>query len=286
MICRLALPNDRYGYLMPPEDAMMYRDGAIAVGDGITRDASRDMDFKKRSIEELLKTYPNPSGARFAADLFCEAFTEPGSKNPDPSEIKKRFINANARIAKLNSKSIKRVDYLVNDFYGCAAAGVLISDGKLFWGVIADCGVIIYSKTGKTKFQSPNSMATFEKYTADGKITFKWETEEGRRLVRSQYRNNPTQTIDGVCVSYGALTGEKTAEPFICTGVQTIGKVDLIIVYSDGFEPLVKRPDFFKTVYNKSESIFEQKLIPFSLGLAKVDYEKYGKERSLIATIY
>lgn len=286
MICRISLPNIRYGHLTPPEDSISFRDGVFAIGDGITRDPSSHMDFKKQNIEEILADYPNPSGARFVADIFCEAFVESGNKDVSRSEIIRRFIQANRKIAQLNKKSIKKVDYLVNDFYGSAAAGAVLSKGKLFWGVIADCGVIIFSKTGKRKFQSPNSMAIFERFTKNGKIKFKWETAEGRKLVRSQYRNNPKQMINGVCASYGALTGEKTAEAFIYTGVEDIANGDLIVVYSDGFEPLLKHPKFFKTVYNKSESIFEQKLIPFSLGLAKADYEKYGKERSLIAMIY
>ncbi|MFA5185130.1 MAG: hypothetical protein WC551_01455 [Patescibacteria group bacterium] len=271
---------------MPPEDSILDGKNVYAVGDGITRDPSYDGDFKKRSLEKILADYPNPSGARCAADIFCETFVEAGDDCADPTEIKERFIKANGRIARLNRKSLKKVDYLVNDFYGCAAAGAVISEEKLCWGVIADCGVIIYSKTGKLKFQSPNSMTTFERFTAEGKIKFKWETQEGRRLVRSQYRNNASQMIDGTCASYGALTGEKTAETFMLCGMENIVKGDLILVYSDGFEPTLKHPDFFKTTYNKSINIFEQKLVPFNLKLAQEKYEKFGKERSLLALIH
>lgn len=286
MICRIALPNSKYGHLMPPEDSLLDGKNVYAVGDGITRDPPLKSGSKVHSLEEILKRYPNPSGARTAADIFCETFVESGDRCADPSEIKRRFIKANGRIAKLNAKYIRKADYLVNDFYGCAAAGAVASKEKLFWGVIADCGVMVYSKKGKLKFRSPNSMTTFERFTAEGKINFRWETPEGRRLVRSRYRNNPTQIIDGVCASYGALTGEGSAVPFIHCGVEKIAKGDLVIIYSDGFEPTLKHPDFFRTTYDKSISVFEQKLVPFNLGLAIADYEKYGKERSLLAFIH
>lgn len=285
MMCRIILPNSLYGHLMPPEDASVFDGSVVAVGDGITRDPSYDMDFKKRGIEGVLKGYPNPSGARFAADIFCDVFVRDGRSVENPADIKKTFLKANAEIARLNRKSINEVDYLVDDYYGCAAAGIRITGNRMIWGVIADCGVKVWSKKGNPKFKTPNTMAIFEKKVAEGKIKFKWETKEGRRLVRSQYRNNPAQIIDGECVSYGALTGEKTSEPFILTGQHSVAKGDLVIVYSDGFEPLLERPDFFESVYDKSESVFEQKLVPYSLRYAKKDYEKYGKERSLVALI-
>lgn len=283
MIHKLSLPNTRYGHLMPPEDSVVIEGLIFSVADGITRDPSYNVNFKKKPLEKILENYPNPSGARFVADIFCAEFLKTVQKI---SDIKKGFLVANNAIARYNKKRIKIVDYLVNDYFGCTAAGGMIRGNRLHWGVIGDCGIAVYSRNGKLKFQSPNSVEIFEHYTKFGKIKFRWETPEGRKLVRSQYRNNLQQKINGICVSYGVLTGEKTAEAFMYFGKLKLTKGDLVIFYTDGFESTIKHNQFFKKIYYKSESLLEQSFVPFSLSLALKNYEKYGRERSLIAIIY
>jgi len=274
---KITLPDIKYGHLTPEEDAYSQTDNIFAVADGISRDPSYEMDFTKTSPEELLKNYPNPSGATMAAKTFCEIFTKVAKSGND---IKNAFIKANQEIKTLNEKYVPEVDYLVNDFYGCVACGGIIENGILKWGVVGDCGIVVYNSQGEIKFETPNSFSTFENFVRAGKIQFKWEQQEGRKLVRTKYRNKPDQLIDGVCASYGALTGEETAENFIYTGELELHKKDLVIFYSDGFEATVKSPEFYLKILDTDK--FEQ----YSLELAKTDREKYGKERTLIATVY
>lgn len=62
-------------------------------------------------------------------------------------------------------------------------------------------------------------------------------------------------------------------------------KGDLIVFYSDGFESTVQHKKFFQTVYQKNENLVDQHFIPYALSLAKQNYHKFGRERTLIAII-
>lgn len=288
MIYKVSLPNDLYGHLMPPEDSMLVEGRIFCVADGITRDPISPKDFINLSIEDSLKKYPNPSGARFAADIFCESFVKSlNEKAPSLKTTRNALIFGNKKIAELNKKSIKKVDYLVNDFFGCVVSGGVIYKNKLYWGGICDCGIIIYDKNGKVKFQTPNWMKTFENYENKylRKNSFNWPMAKYRKMIRSEYRNNAKKIVNNKCVSYGALTGEKEAEEFINFGEIELSKGDLIVFYSDGFEYTVQHKKFFKTLYRNNENLTDQHFIPYTLSLAKQDYHKFGRERTLIATI-
>lgn len=288
MIYKVSLPNILYGHLMPPEDSTLVEGKIFCVADGITRDPISPKDFTNMSIDDSLKKYPNPSGARFVADIFCESFVKfLSKKDPTLKTIRNAFIFGNKKIAELNKKHIKKVDYLVNDFFGCCASGGVINKNKLCWGGICDCGIIIYDKNGKVKFQTPNWMKLFEKYENKHlrKKGFNWPMPEYRKMIRSEYRNNAKKTVNNKCVSYGALTGEKKAEEFMNFGEIGLSKGDLIVFYSDGFEYTVQHKKFFKTIYQKDKNLADQHFIPYTLSLAKQDYHKFGRERTLIAII-
>lgn len=289
MIYKVTLPNLLYGHLKPPPEDSILVDGEIfCVADGITRDPISPKDFTNLSYEEVLKKYPNPSGARFAADLFCESFVK-SLKNKIPSieKVRNAFISGNKEISKLNKKYIKKVDYLVNDFFGCVASGGMIYNNRLYWGGICDCGIIVYDKLGKSKFQTPNWMKPFEEYEQQNlqKPDYNFAMPSYRKMIRSEYRNNAKKIVNNKCVSYGALTGEKEAEKFMNFGEIGLSKGDLVVLYTDGFKSTVQHKNFFTMIYQKTESMVEQSFIPYSLLLAKQDYHKFGRERTLIAII-
>lgn len=264
---------------MPEEDALQYSESVFAVGDGITRDPLTELGLDSHTIEELLSFYPNPSGAKWAADLFTFVFVSEAKI----SSVREAFIRANTQIAKLNAEYIPKVDYLINDYFGCVASGGVIQDNTLHWGVIGDCGILVFSTEGDLLFRTPNSVESFERFIQEGKIVFKWETKEGRKLVRSQYRNRPDQIIDGQCASYGALTGEPAAEAFLYTGEYKLSTGDIVIFYSDGFEATILHPNFFKTIQDFQN--IDINLKSFSQKLAQESPEVYGRERTLIATV-
>ena len=101
---------------------------------------------------------------------------------------------------------------------------------------------------------------------------------EARVIVRRDYRNNLNNIKDNHCVSYGAITGEETVTNFIRTGTIELDIDDTIIVYSDGFTNLLHLKEFIDLVINFNESAFEAYIEKIS----KKDYEKYGKEKTLV----
>lgn len=283
MIYKISLPNIKYGHLMPPEDSLLIEENIFCVADGITRDPISPKNFSSLSIENALKRYPNPSGARLAADIFCESFTKYiKNKTISLKTVQTAFTTGNRKIKTLNKNNIKKVDYLVNDFFGCCASGGAIYKNKLYWGAICDCGIIIYDRNGKIKFQTPNGMEKFEKYEKKflQKPNFNFTRAKYRKMIRSEYRNNIKNPF-----SYGALTGERTAEGFMNFDKIDLNKGDLIVFYSDGFEHTVKHKKFFKTIYQKNKNLADQHFIPYTLSLAKQDYHKFGRERTLIAIL-
>jgi len=273
---------------MPPEDSMLIKGGIFCVADGITRDPISPKDFTDLSYEEVLKKYPNPSGARLAADTFCESFVRfLHKKIPSIKIIRNAFIFCNKEISKLNKKHINKVDYLANDFFGCCANGGMIYKNNFFWGGICDCGIIIYNKFGKIKFRTPNWMKPFKEYEKKNlqKPDFNFAQPKYRKMIRLEYRNNVKKIKNNECISYGALTGEKEAEKFLNFGKIGLNEGDLVAFYTDGFEDTIRHKNFFNTIYQKTESLIDQHFIPYTLSLAKQDCHKFGRERTLIAII-
>lgn len=277
---QISLPDIKYGKLKPHEDALSIKDNIFCVADGITRDPSSPLDFGSLSMEELLKNYPDPSPARMAADLFCQSFTEfLAGKKKSQASLKDGFIFANQRIRELNDRMNPSPDYLVNDYYACVASVCVINDEKLHWGYVGDCGLIVFDEKRNAKFQTPDGLENFLAYMANH--SGYWHDSERRKLIRSQFRNNPEQIIGGKCVSYGALTGEKRAESFFQFGTYKLSSGDLVVVYSDGFAKTIDAPGFYEKII--SSLIDHSVFLSFDKSLAQQDYEKFGKERTLVA---
>ena len=130
-------------------------------------------------------------------------------------------------------------------------------------------------------------MKPFEEYEKKNlqKPDFNFAQPKYRKIIRSEYRNNAKKIVNNKCVSYGALTGEKEANKFMNFGEIRLNKGDLIVFYSDGFEYTVQHRKFFKIIYQKNESLADQHFIPYTLSLAKQEYYKFGRERTLIAIL-
>ena len=259
------------GFDFPIEDQYYADDNTAIVTDGITRDPLGISDFSKCTLKEFLKKYPNPSGAEMAAKEICKSFSETKGLLVD------RLKKANECVRKLNDIYIKKCDYLENDYYGAVASCVSISNDILNYAYICDCGVIVYDKNGTIKFKTEDDKELYSDPYIN-KIGISWDLPEARRIVRSEYRNNINNIVDGNCVSYGALTGEETAINFIKSGQLKLDAGDIIIVYSDGFACFLTENDFINNIINFNEKIFEN----YINNKSKDNYEKYGKEKTLV----
>ncbi len=279
------IKNIKYGNLIPDEDCFLEKDNIYCVADGITRDPNIPKSIKPKTIEEALKYYPNPSGAALAAKTFCNSFAEFLSNKCDYSEniIKDAFIYSNHQINKINERYIKKCDYLVNDYYGCVAVGTVIKSNYLYWGIISDCGLSIYDKEFNLKFKNSDYMIGFSNYSIPEikEKNLDWiKDPECRVIVRRDYRNQPNKFVNGNLVSYGALTGEESAIPFIHTGKILLNKGDYIFLYSDGFGNLMQNKKFINFLLKNFEN--DEKIIDYAEQFAKENYNKYGRERTLI----
>lgn len=276
MAYTVSLPNSKYGYLVPQEDVVLITKNIFVVADGVTRDPIKPSDFSNKSTEEIFQKYPRPSGAKLAAEVFCQTFVNSFKDwRLSLEAVKEAFRWGNEAVKNLNRKNLVKVDYLVNDYFGCVAAGGVIKDKKLFWGSITDCGIVVYSKEGKVKFQTPNDMKSFGEYVKKKKID--WKKPANRKLIRSEYRNKPNKMVGGKSISYGVLTGEQEAEFFMKFGKIELTKGDMVVFYTDGFEEIIKQSDFFSKIYISSEFLI------FCNKLASINYDKFGKEKSLVA---
>lgn len=259
------------GFDFPIEDQFYANDIEAIVADGITRDPIGISDFSKCTKKEFLEKYPRPSGAELAAKVVCETFSKTTGSLVD------RLIKSNENVKKLNEENIHECDYLENDYYGTVASCISIQEDILKYAYICDCGIIVYDKNGNIKLKTEDDKELYSDPYIN-KIGIPWNLPEARRIVRSEYRNNLKNNIEGKCVSYGALTGETSAIGFIRSGQLELADGDIIIVYSDGLTYFLSDKEFINNIINFNKENFERYINDKS----HKDYDKYGKEKTLV----
>ena len=265
--------TEKYDKNFHREDQFFANKEVAVVADGITRDpVGIDFDKAAKSFQEAVMHYPRPSGAMLAAKEVTNTFQKNFKGN-----LKETMILANENIQKLNEKYILKCDYLQNDYYGTVASAAFIKDHILYYSYICDCGIIVYDKNGKKIFQTEDEL---EKITRPflNTIPYPWTDDRSRIITRRDYRNNLMMVHDGKCVSYGALTGEKSAESFIREGTFPLHDDDTVIVYSDGFFNFLDIPEFISLILHFDSLTFEK----FVNQKALENYSLYGKEKTLI----
>lgn len=255
----------------PVEDQYYANDNEAIVADGITRDPIGILDFGTVSFEELVKRYPRPSGAELAAKAIVDEFIN------SEGTLRERLYKCNQAVKLLNDKYIPVCDYLENDYFGAVASCAKIEDDYLNYSFICDCGVIVYDKEGNIKFQTEDEMQLYSEPYFDRK-GYSWNLPEARVITRRKYRNKLDTKVNGVCVSYGALTGEDNANYFIRSGKIRLDNDDIVVVYSDGFKEYLYLEEFINLINNFNQQEFEQYIAEKSY----TDYDKYGKEKTLV----
>lgn len=265
--------TEKYDPTFPREDQYYGCENFAVVADGITRDPigiTLEEAYKNQAL--AIKNYPRPSGAELAAKEVISTF-----KNNFNGNLKETLILANQNIQKLNEKYVPQCDYLENDYYGTVASAAFIKENVLYYSYICDCGIIVYDKDGNIRVQTEDEL---EKYTRPylNQIPYPWTNPESRIITRRDYRNNLQKIENGICVSYGALTGEESAIPFIKEGSIEISDEDTIIIYSDGFFHFLHEPEFINLILNFNQEEF----LTYIEKKANEDYSRYGKEKTLI----
>ena len=255
----------------PIEDQFYASETETIVADGITRDPIGISDLSTCSLKEFLDRYPRPSGAELAAKVICDTFSKTNGS------LIERLIKCNESVRQLNNKYIKKCDYLEKDYYGAVASCISIENNALNYAYICDCGIIVYDRFGNIKFQTEDDKELYSDPYIN-KIGVPWNLPEARVIVRRDYRNNLNNIQDDKCISYGAITGEKSAMKFVRTGQFELSDGDIIAVYSDGFTKFLHDRDFIRQILHFEKVEFERYIKTKS----KLDYEKYGKEKTLV----
>src|SRR5690606_23673347 len=100
-------------------------------------------------------------------------------------------------------------------------------------GWIGDCGVAVIRK-GSLVFQTRDQLEGLLAYLRERPAPY----DDARRVyIRRELRNRPDFRPDGREVTYGVLTGEPSALPYIQTGSFLLRPGDVVAVYTDGFAP-------------------------------------------------
>lgn len=235
----------------------------FAVADGITR------DFKK------IEDYPKISGGRLAAETFCKEvvqFLSKGYGSLSEEKIKESMNFANQKIWELNEEFgiNKKVDYLLNDYYGTVGAVMAVKNNQIFYGICGDCSFDLYDKNKKPIFISKDYVHRASMY-----LGCQWDDSECRVRWRKVLRNNPKLKNKG----YGAFTGEKEAEFFYQIGKFKVNKDDVAFLYSDGLTHYFKISEFLDIFYKNG---IKSKIENFCQKEEKKDYDKFGGERTLV----
>ena len=222
----------------PREDAFLFNADKkiLAIADGVTR-------------ESYVSGKESP--AKIAADLFCNNFVYYwDSLKVKEKNVLDAFEYANKSIHVWNNKEIPNPDYTTVDLAGCVASGAVIINDICFWGFICDCGIVLVNKDGEILFKTKDEGPTVhEKYIwKDKKLQgLTWRDAESRKIIRTQFRNNPSEEH-----SFGVLTGENLAMKYVRTAKTLLMKGDVVIVYTDGLEPLFSQKKFSELIKNRN----------------------------------
>ncbi|MCK4647407.1 hypothetical protein KAT24_00580 [Candidatus Pacearchaeota archaeon] len=275
--------KDMYGFTVqnwkavmagfPREDAFDYdEEKEIAcVVDGVTRDFI-DGSVVGKNIESLIKVkkglYPNY--AKDASRIVVEGFM--GYKS---------FELANERVWDYNLRAgLVPPDYLAKDLAGCTAAGVFEEGGEIHWSFIADSGVAIVDRQGNLKFKTsdegPHSHEKNPYLEAILKANGGFVSAKGRKIIRSQYRNNPDEPF-----AYGVLTGEPEAGYYIRKGTIKPNSGDYVLLFSDGVGEII----FLKNEEGKerlNEEFVEKLMRSDARKLERYCKKRIGTEGTLV----
>lgn len=264
----------------------------FVIADGVTQSHFQSGKYKGE--------YAFPAGAKTAAQIFCYTilgFLERklNFKNKEFEKlIEKAFDLANQRIKELNTAEgiDKKMDFLEYDWFDTVGiAGFIVKD-KIFYGFVGDCGLAIFNKDNKLKFQTKEIVSLAEKRAK--KIYKNWQNfpKRKRKLIMNRdFRNNPSGK------GYGSFTGEKGVKKYYKIGHKKLKPKDLIVFYSDGFLNYLKFTEFIEILRlqptrhpplrRANEPLKTKKALDdFTFKKAKENYQEFGTDRTLISIIF
>lgn len=212
----------------------------FAVADGVTRSVP------------VGGSYPDPS-AWHPANIFCSQIRSLRdarwrSKDAAKKAIVDAFRHANEGIYCFNTAQCvtsETVDYFEKDYFGCVGVMGVLLDNTLHYGYIGDCGLLVFDKDLNPVFLSSNNeLGPLEMFREGMVFT---GAKERSIFVRRNLRNHPHSRA----MTYGALTGEEGALPYVRTGSISLELQDTAILFSDGILPFIFDVQFRAVLRNQ-----------------------------------
>jgi len=233
--------------------------------------------------------YAFPTGARAAAHIFCFSildFLEASIRLAKCKErefneriIERSFDLANERIRELNKNEgiDEKFNYFDYDWFDTVGVAGFILDKFLYYGFVCDCGLAVFDKKNKLKFQTKDMLKpVFETARKKYKDWDGFNFKQKVITMHKDFRNN----LDGK--GYGSFSGEEGVKKYYQIGRLTLKKEDLIVFYSDGFSGYFQLPEFLGILRDQDK----RKLDSFSLKMARENSEEYGTDRTLISIVF
>ncbi len=247
------------------EDYYAITRNLFCVADGVTRDLIDGTSLKYPSTKEeaqaVIEKYPNPSGATLASTICATSFIKYASSIDKVSEdsVLEVLKKINSDIGEIN-KSRTNIDYVKEDLYGCVAVGGIITDDYLYCFSIGDCRIKLLDDNFNTTFDTENLNHNLLPYEEPKefidlyKDEWKWENPKYREYSRKNIRNN-VQRFENGEYSFGVLTGEETALPFVKISKVPLTNVKYILAYSDGCEECLDSKEKIISIIANPEQI-------------------------------
>ncbi|CAG0936119.1 hypothetical protein TFLX_04985 [Thermoflexales bacterium] len=187
--------------------------------------------------------YPNPSGGQLAAKVFCETIHQHlVSRSPVTVEdVDTALRLANQEINALNCKQGRYTQANFLDVDYCATVGTVVVgiEGQAQIWHVGDTMVVRKRGTALellTDSQTQNVIEYRDKIKRSGALPLRDLTV----AIRRDFRNNlKARGINGEPVGYGAFTGEPGVFDFLVRRELPLQREDVLLVMSDGFNPLV-----------------------------------------------
>ncbi|MDD5040142.1 MAG: hypothetical protein PHY34_03245 [Patescibacteria group bacterium] len=217
---------------IPPED-FAYKDGnAFAVCDGVT----------------LLhyNPYPKPSPAAKAARIAATTLVASllTRQFQGVRSIRQAFVKANSAIRAYNRRiglMPRTVDFLTKQYAATVCAFGRIYQGKLYWGQLNDCGVMIIDTKGnivKNKLLDRGPVDAYMKFLCRT-YGFSSLSPEEHQYFRREVVNNTRLSFQGKRIRWGVMTGETRAVTFLQAGSVRLKPGWNVVFYTDGMIPLL-----------------------------------------------
>lgn len=203
------------------------------------------LDFEK--LDRDGKKYPNPSPAGAVAKIFCESVVKSASNKYDNFDE-----DSVAEIFKEANSEVKKYNQKIGE-----------SDisGNIT-GFYAATGAFVVTKDNKAYWAS-----ICDSFAAH------FDSEMNLKFMSS-----------GSCIPYAVINGEERMAEHLESGIFDLEIGDRIFVFTDGFEYYVRNSGFLEFFKNWDQGL-KERIREFSRKVNRIDPEKYGHERSLIAVL-